>query len=67
MLNRALDLSIVVTYSLQGGWGMDKGSLAAMELMVFLGLAGWLVYYQFVSSRRGSDPRESESGGAVEE
>ena len=34
---------------------MDKGSLAAAELMVFLGLAGWLVYYQFVSSRRSSN------------
>lgn len=38
---------------------MDNGSFAAAELMVFLGLAGWLVYYQFFSSRR--DASESDS------
>ncbi|WP_200332038.1 hypothetical protein [Thiocystis violacea] len=34
---------------------MDKGSFAAAELMVFLGLAGWLLYYQFSTSRRDSN------------
>lgn len=40
---------------------MDKGSLAAAELMVFIGLAAWLVYYQFVSSRKGSTGSDSAS------
>lgn len=38
---------------------MDGRSLAAAELMVFLGLVGWLLYYQYFASRRGSDGRES--------
>ncbi len=39
---------------------MEKGSLAAVELMVFLGLVGWLLYYQFSLSRR--DTREPKAG-----
>ncbi|AFL75312.1 hypothetical protein [Thiocystis violascens] len=31
---------------------MANNSLAAAELFVFLGLAGWLLYYQFTSSSR---------------
>ena len=40
---------------------MDKGSLAAAELMVFLGLVGWLLYYQFSASKRDSDSSEGVS------
>lgn len=40
---------------------MDGGSLAAAEMMVFLGLVGWLLYYQFVSSRRDSSSSSSET------
>ncbi|WP_167757057.1 hypothetical protein [Thiorhodococcus minor] len=39
---------------------MDGGSLAAAEMMVFLGLVGWLLYYQFMSSGRDSSSSSSE-------
>lgn len=32
---------------------MSGNSLAAMELVVFLGFIAWLLYYQYSSSRRG--------------
>lgn len=51
-------------FRLNGVSMMDKGSLAAMELMVALGLAGWLFYYQFMSSRRGSDRQDEGSAKA---
>lgn len=44
---------------------MEKGSLAAMELMVFLGLAAWLVYYQFSTSRRDPGRKESDADAAA--
>ncbi|TCT22301.1 hypothetical protein [Thiobaca trueperi] len=40
---------------------MEKGSLMAIEIFVFLGLVGWLVYYQFSTSGRGTGSKEPES------
>ncbi len=36
-------------------------SLAAAELMVFLGLVGWLLYYQYSTSKRRPDDSGSEA------
>ncbi|WP_186343000.1 hypothetical protein [Allochromatium palmeri] len=38
----------------------NGSSLAAMELMVFLGLVGWLLYYQYSNSRRDSSRTKSD-------
>ncbi|NVZ10168.1 hypothetical protein HW932_12940 [Allochromatium humboldtianum] len=39
----------------------NGSSLAAMELMVFLGLVGWLLYYQYSNSRSdSSQPKSSD-------
>ncbi|BCU05548.1 hypothetical protein Atep_02250 [Allochromatium tepidum] len=37
----------------------NGSSLAAMELMVFLGLVGWLLYYQYSNSRSDSSRTQS--------
>lgn len=37
----------------------NGSSLAAMELMVFLGLVGWLLYYQYSNSRSDSSRAQS--------
>jgi hypothetical protein len=37
----------------------NGSSLAAMELMVFLGLVGWLLYYQYSNSRSDSSQLKS--------
>ena len=37
----------------------NGSSLAAMELMVFLGLVGWLLYYQYSNSRSDSNRTQS--------
>ena len=39
---------------------MEKGSLMASEMFVFLGLVGWLFYYQFSTSGRGTGSKESD-------
>jgi hypothetical protein len=41
---------------------MDGSWLKAIEFFGFMGLAVWLVYYQYVSSRRDRDrSRQTES------
>lgn len=40
-------------------------SLAAAELFVFLGLVGWLVYYQYSTSRRKPSDSDSETKSAA--
>lgn len=37
----------------------NGSSLAAMELMVFLGLVGWLLYYQYSNSQSDSSRTRS--------
>jgi hypothetical protein len=46
---------------------MDKNPLLAIELFGFMALAVWLVYYQFVSSRRGRGEPDSDKGARRDE
>jgi hypothetical protein len=46
---------------------MDKNPLLAIEFFGFMALAVWLVYYQFVSSRRGQEEPDSDKGARRDE
>jgi len=44
----------------------DGSSLAVIEISIFLGLVGWLVYYQYSSSRRGPSAPDSEENPSTD-
>lgn len=43
---------------------MEGRSLAAAELFMFLGLVGWLLYYQFSTSKRRDEPKKDDKTGS---